>query len=300
MTLINFDKIILDFNNYIKKYEKISYKKIINEYKIFLKKKYRLKNNKNYINTFNLLINYINNNNLDIKIPNLEDKPFAYCFRNINNKNIKYDIVNELGSGFYGSVSKVIIDDKIYALKKMSLLRQDYFDDSNEYFLKVYDNELKYLKIINKIKPKIAPTYYKSWIDNNNLYILVEYINCGTLLNYMKNNKLSIKDKNYIKKIINILHKHKIIHYDLHAENILVECKNNKINKIYLNDFGITKSFKDSKNIDYIRIEEDINIVFSEKKNINNKLKYTSTKNIVIQLTIDYIINNNLLSIIKK
>lgn len=38
MTLINFDKLILDFNNYIKKYEKISYKKIINEYKIFLKK----------------------------------------------------------------------------------------------------------------------------------------------------------------------------------------------------------------------------------------------------------------------
>ena len=296
MTLINFDKIILDFNNYIKKYEKISYKKIINEYKIFLKKKYRLKNNKNYTNTFNLLINYINNN-LDIKIPNLEDKPVAYCFRNINNKKIKYDIVNELGSGFFGSVSKVIIDDKIYALKKMSLLRQ-HSDIDTEYFFKVYENELKYLKIINKIKPKIAPTYYKSWIDNNNLYILLEYINCGTLFNYMKNNKLSIKDKNYIKKIINILHKHKIIHYDLHADNILVECKNNKINKIYLNDFGLTKSLKDSKNIDYNRIDE--NIVFSEKKIINNKLKYTTTKNIVIQLTIDYIINNNLLSIIKK
>jgi|SaaInlStandDraft_1057018.scaffolds.fasta_scaffold04559_7 serine/threonine protein kinase len=285
MKIIDFNNIINEFNKRLKKYNNVEYTKIIDEYKIYLKHRYKNRNNENYINTI-ISIEYILKFE-NLFIPIIKNSPIAYSLKNIKKKNIKYNIITTLGSGYFGKVYKVEIDEKIYALKETKL-------KSNE-FIETFANEISKLKIINKIKPKIAPKYYNSWINNNKGYILLEYINCGTLEEYLKKKKLLKKDYNELKKLINILHKHNLFHKDLHEGNILVECKNKKKTRFYLNDFGLTE-----KNIlkrNYVTIND---LQQTEKSYIKELLNNRTVVDMVNDLVVWDILKNNLLVLKNK
>ena len=234
----------------------------------FIKYLYKIRKNKNYKNTVDTIYYILSFE--DTFIPTIQNSPIYYSLRNIKIKNIEYKIITELGSGSYGKVYQVEIDDKIYALKETNFIR--------EYLVNAYLNEINNLKIINKIKPKIAPTYYKSWINNNKGYILLEYINCGTLKDYIEKNKLSKKDYNELRKLINILHKNNLFHRDLHGGNILVEC--NKKIRFYLNDFGLSEKKKNFLDDNYSFIKS------IEEEPINNRLNNTSIINMVQEVVI--------------
>lgn len=287
MKIIDFNNIIIEFNKQLKQYNNVEYTKIIDEYKTYLKYTYKNKNNKNYINTISSINFILSNENLFTPI--IKNSPISYSLRNIKKEYINYNIITNLGSGFYGKVYKVEIDEKIYALKETELKKN--------YFIRTFLNEINKLKIINKIKPKIAPKYYKSWIDNNKGYILLEYINCGTLEEYLKKKKLSEKDSNELKNLINILHKHNLFHEDLHEGNILVECKNKKKTRFYLNDFGLTEKKKDVLDKDYDIIND---LRQSEKSFIKESLNNISVINMVNNLVMDNILRKNLLVLSNK
>jgi hypothetical protein len=282
MKLIDFNKISKIYNKRIKYYDYIDYTKVIEEYKIYLKYRYKIRKNKNYINTLNSIYNILYHEKTFI--PTIQKSPISYSLRNIKIDNIEYNIITELGSGYYGKVYKVEINDKIYALKETELV--------NNHYISTYLNEINKLKIINKIKPKIAPKYYKSWINNNKGYILLEYINCGTLYEYIKKNELSVKDYNELKRLINILHKYNLFHRDLHGGNILIECKNKKKIRFYLNDFGLSKKKTIILDDNYSIIKE---LNQTEKYFINNELNNITIIEMVKILVIDYIIKNNLI-----
>ena len=278
MKLIDFDKIRETYDKLIKNYNNIDYTIVIEEYKKHLKYLYKIRKNKNYKNTVNTIYYILGFE--ETFIPTIQNSPIYYSLRNIKIKDIEYKILTELGSGAFGKVYQVEIDNKIYALKETRLIKKHLTD--------AYLNEINNLKIINEIKPKIAPTYYNSWINNNNGYILLEYINCGTLKEYIKKNKLVKKDYNKLRRLINILHQNNLSHNDLHGDNILVECKNKKI-RFYLNDFGISKSKK-------IILDDNYSILKNiEEEPIKDKLNNTPIIEMVKELVIYNIIKNNLI-----
>ena len=89
--------------------------------------------------------------------------------------------------------------------------------------------------------------YYEWFEDSDNLYVVMEYVSNGSLLDFI-NSQGKLNDeqiKVYMLQMIDImefLHKEvKVIHRDLKAENFLVD----QFNNLRLNDFGFAKFFED-------------------------------------------------------
>ena len=121
--------------------------------------------------------------------------------------------------------------------------------------------------------------------------ISVEYHNARKVCNLIENT--TFKDYNELKKLIDILHKHNLLHYDLHGGNVLVECKNKKKIRFYLNDFGLTKK----KNI---ILKYDYDIIKDIKEEtiddfIKNSLELVTTLDIVKELVVNDMVTNNLI-----
>ena len=88
------------------------------------------------------------------------------------------------------------------------------------------------------IGPKIYD-YYTCY-DNSVLqvYILMEYMNGGTLKDWILKNNFTKQHRKEILDKIEKLHTHDIVHNDLHSENILVKEVNGKP-EFYIADFGL-------------------------------------------------------------
>ena len=91
MILIDFEKIILNYNKLIKKYDNVEYTNVLEEYKKYLKFRYKNKNNKNYNKTTNGIFSMLQVYNLHT--PVIKNSPISYGLRNIKIKNIKVIIM---------------------------------------------------------------------------------------------------------------------------------------------------------------------------------------------------------------
>lgn len=279
MIIIDTDKIKKYIEKELKKYNNKSYNSIIKESKKIFKltQKY-----------YNLPDFYIINNFLeDIRreynyiIP-VQKHPKYYFLKNMKIDNPKYKILDTLGKGFYGEVYKIKYKNKIYALKEQNI--------NKHHLAKTFLNEINFMKKVNKIRPRISPIYYKSWINNNKGYILTEYINCGTLDEYIKNNVLSVEDNKKIKNILKILHKNGIYHSDSHRGNFLVKCnKNNKAIKFYINDFGLSqdKNSLIKRNYEY----------YNYNNNFKDYLNDREIDDILYDIIIYKVIKNNIITL---
>ena len=103
-----------------------------------------------------------------------------------------YIIKSRLGIGSYGTVYKVCKKNtnKIYVIKQISLL------GLTEKEITEYKSEAKLLSLI---KSNYVVKYYDSFIENNNLNILMEYCAGGDLFQYIekfrkKKNKIERKN----------------------------------------------------------------------------------------------------------
>ena len=150
-----------------------------------------------------------------------------------------YVIKSRLGIGSYGTVYKVCKKNanKIYVIKQISLL------GLTEKEITEYKSEAKLLSLI---KSNYVVKYYDSFIENNNLNILMEYCAGGDLFQYIekfRKKKIKLKEKTiwqiFIQMVLglNSIHKKKILHRDLKSQNIFLT----KDLNIKIGDLGVAK-----------------------------------------------------------
>ena len=156
-------------------------------------------------------------------------------------------LLRSLGKGSYGEVYLSQKQNALFATKKVKRKKTD--DEMTKYF----KNEINILRILNH--PNIVKLE-EIKMDENNYYIVMEYINGGELSDYLKKyiekygRPFSEEIVQYLmKQIISALiyiHDLNIIHRDLKLENIMVDFDNEKdkeeLNmmkaKIKIIDFG--------------------------------------------------------------
>ena len=158
-----------------------------------------------------------------------------------------FEIISKLGSGGFSKVYKVrrIIDDKIYALKKVQLMNLSQKDKLNS---------INEIRILSSIKSKYIIGYKEAFINENDstLCLVMEYADCGDLSKLIHEKKLKKEFFNE-KDIFNIfiqlikglktLHNMNICHRDIKTSNIFLF--SNGIVKI--GDLNVSKIL--SKNI---------------------------------------------------
>ena len=168
-------------------------------------------------------------------------------------KRIKdYILDKSLGKGSFGEVflTKKEKSSKLYATKKIPLTHLQ-----NEEFKKYMTNEIKIMKMLqhdNVIK------FYDCYQTENNLYLIMDYINGGSLSEYLAEYKLkkgvAFPQKMiqfFVKQIVQgliYIHSKNIIHRDIKLDNILLnfpantkkENRDYHLAQIKIIDFGLS------------------------------------------------------------
>ena len=150
-----------------------------------------------------------------------------------------YQIIEKIGKGTFGIVYKVkkYNDPLIYVIKQISLNGlADY--QINQVYAEA--------KILSLIKSKYVVKYYESFLEDDNLNIVMEYCDNGDLCNYLNEQKkksIPLKEdliwKIFIKITLGLatIHKMKILHRDLKTLNIFLK----KDMEIKIGDLGVAK-----------------------------------------------------------
>ena len=137
-----------------------------------------------------------------------------------------FQIISKLGEGAYSTVFKVkrIIDNKIYALKKVKLL------NSSE---KEKENSLNEVRILASVKSNFVVSYKEAFFDekDNTLCIIMEFADRGDLYQKIVQHKKSaiLFEESDIWRIfiqlvkgLKSLHDLKILHRDMKSANVFL------------------------------------------------------------------------------
>ena len=171
-----------------------------------------------------------------------------------------FEFLQSLGKGTQGNIYKVcsLINHKIYAMKIINL---DIKEEMNEEERKEKESEKKNIDneigLLQKLNHPNIVKYYKSFKENNKIYIIMEYFDNGDLNTYIKVLEYLKKSGQTKKKdeLWNIfyqcmsgllyLHSSNIAHRDIKPSNIFMS--KNKIIKI--GDFGVSALIKEKKEL---------------------------------------------------
>ena len=145
---------------------------------------------------------------------------------------LKYTILGKLGEGNYGSVYKIQNKKtkEIFAAKISTMQKSN---------IENFKKEINVLKQCNN--PYIIK-YKNSYIKNNQIWIIIEYCDGGSIFDLMKITKKKLTENeisNIIKMVLKgliYLHSQKKIHRDIKSGNILITKKG----LIKLGDFGVS------------------------------------------------------------
>ena len=150
-----------------------------------------------------------------------------------------YQIIEQIGKGTFGIVYKVkkFNDPLIYVIKQISLIG----------LTDIQINQVcSEAKILSLIKSKYIVKYYESFLEDDNLNIVMEYCDNGDLCNYLNKQKNKSRPLNedliweiFIKITLGLttIHKMKILHRDLKTLNIFLK----KDMEIKIGDLGVAK-----------------------------------------------------------
>jgi len=157
----------------------------------------------------------------------------------VGSKLSDFNIEKKLGKGNFGDVYLVTskLTKKVYALKEIK------GDDYNNNQRLEVEKEIKLLELLNH--PHVIK-YFTSFKENGNFYIIIEYINGGSLENLYKKYKSEgklIPEKMLwdflIQTLSGLVYLHedkKIIHRDIKPDNLLLD----KENGLKISDFGVS------------------------------------------------------------
>ena len=180
-------------------------------------------------------------------------------------------MINELGTGIFGTTYLTEKNNKKYAVKEISI-QKDIWSLSPDIQMKNIENEIEIATLLGEknISPKVYETYICKEGGVIKAYIVMEYMTEGTLFTWLDSNTLTHEYKKQIYKKINKMHKLKYIHNDLHLNNILVTKKKNKL-EFYISDLGLSYTpnniYKKLFRSDMDLMEENLMIKYSNKYN---------------------------------
>lgn len=162
----------------------------------------------------------------------------------------KYDVtkMDDIGSGVFGNAFKIKTKDKkTYAIKVIDFTKLE-FENFKEQWkdaltIENIENEATIAKEMGELNigPKIHDVYYCIKNGLIKYYFVMDYMNQGSLEDYMKKNKLSKANIKQILNKLNKMHKIGILHNDLHDGNILVNKNNKGKLEFFISDFGLSK-----------------------------------------------------------
>ena len=159
-----------------------------------------------------------------------------------------FEVLSQLGKGGFGAVFKVRskINNKVYAIKRVNLekLRKQIEDDGGdaERAIQLTKEEASVLEKYNH--PHILK-FYKKFEDENNIYIVTEYVDNGDINGFIEAHKEFNKHISeevlwsiFLQCMSGLaeVHSKDVIHRDIKPSNLLMD--NNMIVK--LADFGIS------------------------------------------------------------
>ena len=197
-----------------------------------------------------------------------------------------YKKLCKLGNGSFGKVykAKEINTEKIVAVKQISI---------NNSQLN-YGLILKEINVLSNISHPNIVKYYKYYEENDRIYIIMEYLEGGTLKEYIEEKKNKITEdicRIIIKQILDALnHLHyicDICHRDIKPENIMFRYKDN-IKSIKLIDFGLSSNSFENKNY----LENCGTLIYMAPEQISNKI-YSKSVDIWSVGIILYMLLNN-------
>ncbi|CAI2180574.1 10151_t:CDS:2 [Funneliformis geosporum] len=168
-------------------------------------------------------------------LPNIDTDNYSKK-KNGDSDNFDYKRANRFGSIYAGRYL-----DYLTILKNMFVILK-YLDNSN--FTEVFLQEVHYYNKLSRANSNIVRCYGISKDPTNNNFIMVmQYINNGSIRNYLDNhfNKLVLITKldilHNIAVGLKIIHQDGLIHKDLHPGNILKD----DFSDCYIADFGLCK-----------------------------------------------------------
>ena len=149
-----------------------------------------------------------------------------------------YRIESPLGSGSMGVVLLAEKEETQYAIK---ILRRETEDISNDTSIKRFLREIEILSTIKH--PNIVHIYEFGFTElKHTPYIVMEYVDGCSLIDLIKEKKLSLEQKLMIFEQLvaglNAVHQHNIIHRDIKPSNILVT----EQLEVKLTDFGVART----------------------------------------------------------
>lgn len=169
-----------------------------------------------------------------------KDNPPIAC-GNEEVKKLKFEdlrIGHELGKGSQGKVRIVQhrVTKEKYALKYIS-----FESDSDEMRLALAAE----LQHVTAVKHKNVVSSYEAFFREGQLYIVLEYMNAGTMKDIIKNHPKQFTEPilAYISRELfqglEYLHSLKMIHRDIKPANVLANTKG----EVKISDFGVAKTF---------------------------------------------------------
>ena len=156
-----------------------------------------------------------------------------------------YKIIEYLGEGSFGKVFKAreISTGRILAVKKMSINHSE----------KKYSNIIKEINLLKHLDHPNIVKYYDYFEEEDYIYLMMEYLEGGTLRQYMKEKTNITEDdaRIIIKQLLTALsylhYTCDICHRDVKPENIMFSNKD-EITGLKLLDFGLSSDRFESKN----------------------------------------------------
>ena len=159
---------------------------------------------------------------------------------NVGSKLEDFQVVRPLGKGHFGAVYLVTskLTNKLYAMKEIQTKNYKTQEEVNQVE--------KEIKLLENLRHPHVITYFNSFKQNGNIYIIIEYINGGSLEELLLDNikkQKRIDEKTLwdllIQSLSGLLYLHekrKIIHRDIKPDNLLLDSEGH----LKISDFGVS------------------------------------------------------------
>ncbi|CAD8082659.1 unnamed protein product [Paramecium primaurelia] len=157
----------------------------------------------------------------------------------------KYQVLKMIGKGSHAKVYKVerIQDSSIFAVK---IFKSEKLTNKE----KGLDSLMKEIDIMRKLDHKNVLQLHEVFEDDNNVYLVVDYLQGGELLKQIENSQNGYTEhlvQNLMQNLLsslNYLHQKQIIHRDIKPENLILKQKD-CLTDLVIADFGLSDIYNE-------------------------------------------------------